>query len=151
MLGFVSAYIPWIAISNLELRHSDNALRSELVLPSVSTLRNICQRECTMTVDAIKQQLPSRNKVSFALDRWTSTNKSAIMSVVSYYMDRNSALREVQLTFDEIDSPFISYLETSLTITGRGPTYRSKASQIFEGSSQSFWADWRPFTWNYNR
>jgi len=120
MLGFVSAHIPWNAISNLELQASYNALRCELVLPSASTLSNICRREYTLTVDAIKKQLPSTNKVSLALDGWTSPNKSALTSVIAYYMDRNWALQDVDLAFNEVDSPIISYFESSLRITGQG-------------------------------
>jgi hypothetical protein len=55
-------------------------------------------------VDAIKKQLPLRNKNGLALDRWTSLNKLAIMWVIAYYMDRNWALREVQLAFDEVNA-----------------------------------------------
>jgi len=89
MLGFVSAHIPWNAISNLKLRQSYKAVRDDLVLPSATTLSNICWREYALTVDAIKKQLPIRNKVSLALDGWTSTNKLAITSVIAYYMDRH--------------------------------------------------------------
>jgi len=103
MLGFVSAHIPWNAISNLELWRSYKSLHDDLVLPSATTLSNICRREYALTVDAIEKQLPIRNKVSLALDGWTSTNKLAIMSVIAYYMDRIWALREVQLAFDEVD------------------------------------------------
>jgi len=58
MLGYVSAHIPWKAISNLELRWSNKALRDDLVLPSATTISNICRREYALTVDAIKNQLP---------------------------------------------------------------------------------------------
>jgi hypothetical protein len=81
------------------------------VLSSASTLSNICQREYTLTLDAIKKQLPSRNKVSFALDGWTSMNNLARTSVIAYYMDRNWALLEIQLASDEVDSQFFSYFE----------------------------------------
>jgi hypothetical protein len=108
VLGFVLAHIPWNAISNLELRRSYKALRDDLVPPSATTLSNICRREYALTVDAIKKQLPSRNKVSFALDGWTSTNKLAITSFIAYYMDRNLALLEVQLAFDEVNLLFFS-------------------------------------------
>jgi hypothetical protein len=94
MLGFVSAHIPWNTISNLELQWSYKPLRDDLVLPSATTFSNICRREYALTVDAIKKQLPLRNKVSLALDGWTSMNKLAIMSVIAYYMDRNWALRK---------------------------------------------------------
>jgi len=63
-------------------------------------------------VDAIEKQLPVRNKVGLALDGWTSTNKLAITSVIAYYLDRNWALGEVQLAFDEIDRLFYSHLES---------------------------------------
>ena len=112
MLGFVSAHIPWNAISNLELRRSYKALRDDLVLPSATTLSNICRREYALTVDAIKKQLPSRNKVSLAVDGWTSTNKLAITSVNAYYMDRNWALREVQLAFNEVEHLLYSHFKS---------------------------------------
>jgi hypothetical protein len=135
MLGFVLAHSPWNAISNLELQWSSNALRSELVLPSASTLSNICRREYTLTVYAIKMQFPSTNKVSLALDGWTSTNKLPIMSLIAYYMDQNWASREVQLVFDKVDSPIFSYFETLIRIAGHGSTYGSTCSWTFEGSS----------------
>jgi len=64
-----------------------------------------------VTMDAIKQQFPSRNKVSLALDCSSSTNKLAITSVIAYNMDQNWALREVQLAFDEVDHQFFSAFE----------------------------------------
>jgi hypothetical protein len=68
--------------------------------------------EYALTVDAIKKQLPLPNIVSLALDGWTSTNKLAILLVIAYYMDRNCALCEVQLTFDEVNRLFCSHFET---------------------------------------
>jgi len=87
MLGFVLPQCPWNAISNLELRRSYKALRDNLDLLSATTLSNICRREYILTMDAIKKQVPLRNKVSLTLDGWTSTNKLAITSVIAYYMD----------------------------------------------------------------
>jgi len=34
------------------------------------------------------------------------------MSVIAYYMDRNWALQEVQLSFDEVDSLLISCFQS---------------------------------------
>jgi hypothetical protein len=112
MLGFVLAHIPWNAISNLELRRSYKSLRNDLVLPSATTPSNICPREYALTMAAIKMKLPIRNKVSLALDGWTSTNKLAIMSVIAYYMDQNWAWHDVQLTFDEVDRMLGSRFES---------------------------------------
>jgi len=112
MLRFVLAHIAWNAISNLELRWSYKALRDDLVLPSATTLGNIGWREYALTVNAIKKQLPLRNTVSLALDGWTSTNKLAITSVITYHMDQNRALREVQLAFDEVDRLFCSRFDS---------------------------------------
>ena len=86
-------------------------LRNDLVLPSARTLSNICRREHALTMDAMKMQLLSQNKVSLALDGWTSMNKLAISSVIAYFMDRNRALREVQLAFNEVDRLFFSHFE----------------------------------------
>jgi hypothetical protein len=63
-------------------------------------------------MDAIKKQLPSPNKVSLALDGWTSTNKLVITWVITYYLHQNWALREVQLTFDEVNRLFFSAFES---------------------------------------
>jgi len=111
MLWFVSAHLPWNAISKLELGRSYKTVRDHLVLLSAANFGNICWRDYALTVDAIKKQMPSRNKVSKALDRWTSTNKHAITSVSSYYMDQNWALREVQLAFKDVDRLFLSTFE----------------------------------------
>ena len=112
MSGFVSPHIRWHAISNLEVRQSYKALPDHLVLPSATTLSNICRREYALNVDAIKKQLPIQNKVSLALDGGTSTNTLAIMSVIDYYMNRNWAFCEVQLAFDEVDPLFCSHFES---------------------------------------
>ena len=112
MLAFVSAHIPWNAILNLVLRWSYKALRNDLVLPSATTFSNICRKEYALTMDAIKKQLPSRNKVSLALDVWSSPNERAITSVIAYYMDRNWALGEDQLAFDEVDGLFFSHFQS---------------------------------------
>jgi len=138
MLGFVSAHIPWNAISNPELRWSYKALRDDLVLPSATTICNICRRESALTVDAMKKQLQLRHKVSLALDGWTSTNKLVITWVIGYYMDHKRALREVQLAFNEVDRPFCSHFESLFRMIGQGPTYWSKASRSFEGPAGSF-------------
>jgi len=45
-------------------------------------------------------------------------NKLAITLVIAYYIDRNRALREVQLPFDEAESAFFAYFESSVRITG---------------------------------
>jgi hypothetical protein len=83
-------------------------------------------------VDAIKKPLPSQNKVILALDEWTSMNKLAITSGIAYYIDRNWALGEVQLAFDEVNLLFFSCFETLFRMLGQGPTYWSKASCTFE-------------------
>jgi len=111
MLELDFAHIPWNAISNVELRQSYKALRDDLVLPSATTLSDICQREYALTMDVIKKQMPSRNKVSIALDGWTAMNKLAMRSVIAEYMDRNWALHDVQLAFDEVDQLFFSLFD----------------------------------------
>ena len=142
MLGFVSAHIPWNAISNLEFRRTFNALRTDLVLPSRSTLSNICRREYTLTIEAIINELPESNKVSLALDGWTSTTKLAITSVIAYYIDRNWNLKEVQLAFDEVCTPPISRGHTMKTnnLEGERKAYWRTTSRPFERCTQPFWA-----------
>jgi len=82
------------------------------VLPSTSTQSNICRREFTLTVDEIKKQLPSRNKVSLAMDLGTSPNKLAVMLGVAYYMDAHRALRKLQFALDKVDSQLFSLFQS---------------------------------------
>ena len=112
MLVLVSAHIPWNTILYFQLGWSYEALCDDLALQSATTLSDICQRDYGLTVDAIKKQLPLRNNVSLALDVWTSTNKLAITSVIAYYIYQNWALRETQLSFDEVDCLFCSLFES---------------------------------------
>jgi hypothetical protein len=150
MLACVSAPISWNAISTLHLRWSYKALRDDLVLPSATTLRNIWCREYAMRVDAIKKQLPSRNKVSLALDGWTSRNKLAIMSVIAYYIDRNWALREFEPAFKEVDRLFFSCFERWLRMIDQEQTHWSNASCTFERCAGPIWAHWRPLAQYYD-
>ena len=65
-----------------------------------------------MTVDAIKQQLPSCNEVGLTLDGWTSLNTLAIMLVIVHNIDQNWELHEVRLVFDEVYYLFCSRFES---------------------------------------
>jgi hypothetical protein len=84
ILGFGSAHILWNAISNLELQRPYKVFRDDLVLPSATALSNIYRREYALTVDAIKKSLASQNKVSIALDGWTSSNDLALLLGIAY-------------------------------------------------------------------
>ena len=99
-------------MSNLELRRSYKALRDDLVGPSSRNISSICRRDCALTVDSIKKQLPSQNNVSLASDGRTSMRKLAITLVKGYNMDQNWALHEVQLAFNEVDDQFFSAFES---------------------------------------
>jgi len=112
MLVYVSAHIPRIDRSNLELQCSSKALRIDPILPSGMTFSNLCRKKYAETMHAIQKQLPSWNKVSLAFDRWMSTNKLVITAVIAYYMDQNWALREVHLTLTEVDCLFFSWFES---------------------------------------
>ena len=73
-LVFVWWYNPWNTISNDELQLSYRTLRSYFVLPSATTLSNICWMEFPLSLEPIQKQLPSRNRVTLALDRLSSAN-----------------------------------------------------------------------------
>ena len=94
------------------MAYAITAVHNDLVLPSTTTLSNICWREYALTVDGIRKQISSRNKVCLPLEAWISMNKLVITLVIAYYMDRNLALREVQLAFAEVDALFFSALES---------------------------------------
>jgi hypothetical protein len=68
----------------------------------VATLTNLLAREYEMTLTAIRAGIPVGQKVSIALDGWTSQNRLAIMSVIMYYISPNWTLEEVQIAFEEV-------------------------------------------------
>jgi len=109
-----------------------------------------CQKVYSLTADTIKKQLPSRDKVSVGVDRWTLKDKLAITSVTAYCMNSHWALREVQLTHNKIDTLFCSYFESWLSIIMSGSTYWRMTSHIFEKNSSLFWAYQLLFDWNYD-
>jgi len=111
MLGYVSTHIPWNAIPNLVVRQSYKAFRRELVPLWAMTLSNICRRDYAPTVDVLKKQLPSWNKVTLALDGWTSSKELSIKLVAAYDIDRNWAFSELQLAINDVDRLFISHFE----------------------------------------
>jgi len=151
IVTFVWPHNPSNAIWYLELRQSYKALRDQLVLPSILSLSNLCQTDYALIVHAIKNQLPSWNTVSLALDGWTSTHKLAITSIISFFRDRNGALSEVQLAFNEVDHLFFSPFQSYLRMIGQRPTYCSKASGAFEICASSFSAYRWPCAWDYKR
>ena len=102
LLGLLSALIPLNAISNTEFRRVFYTLRPDVQLPSVGTLTNLLAKEYDMTLVAIKDQIPVGQKISIALDGWTSQNRLAITSVIMYYISGNWKLEEAQLAFEEV-------------------------------------------------
>jgi len=99
-----------------------------MILPYASTLSNICWREYSLTMDVIEKQLQWTNKVSLAWDQWASTMKLAIMLVITYYMDQNWTLGEVQLAYDEADGLLYFYSESWWEIIGQQSSYWRTAS-----------------------
>jgi hypothetical protein len=112
MLGFFSSHIPWNAISNLGGRWSYKALLNDLLLPFTMIISKFSWTEYALTGNAIRKQFRLPNKDSLALDGGESTYKLAITSVIIYYRDRNWALREVQLAFNEVGLLFCSSFES---------------------------------------
>jgi len=53
-------------------------------------------------------------------------------------MDKNWALRDVQLAFDGIDRLFFLHFGSYFGMIGQGPTYWSKVSRTFEGHCDYF-------------
>jgi hypothetical protein len=104
LLGLLSALVPFHVLRDRQFRRIFQILRHDIKLPSISSLTNLLHREYETTLLAIKSQIPKGQKVSLALDGWTSKNNLAITSVIAYYIGRNWSLEEVQLAFEEVRS-----------------------------------------------
>lgn len=98
----LSALVPFNVLSNPEFRRTFLAINPNISIPSVSKIRRLLAVEYENTLQAIKNSIPKNQKVSLALDGWTSSNKLAITSVIMYYIAGDWKLTEVQLAFDEV-------------------------------------------------
>jgi hypothetical protein len=76
------------------------------------TLFNTCGMEFCLIMGAMWKQFPSQLTFSLSLERWTSTRKLALSSVIAYYIDGPSGLPQVQLTFHQDLLQFTLYSES---------------------------------------
>ena len=102
LIGLLSALVPIHSLFNSEFRRIFTALRPDISIPSVSKIRRLLAVEYDSTIQTIRQSIPEQQKVSLALDGWTSSNKLAITSVIMYYISSDWQLKEVQLAFEEV-------------------------------------------------
>ena len=109
LLGLLSALVPLNAMSNMEFRRVFFTLRPDVKIPSVGTLSNLLAREYNLTLVGIKNQIPVGQKVSIALDGWTSQNRLAITSIILYFISKNWKLEEVQIAFEEVWLDYLIY------------------------------------------
>lgn len=132
MIRFLSPHPPWCAVLNFQIRRSYNSLTCDLALLCTCTLGIICRKEYSLTLDAIKNALPSRKKVSLALDTWTSMNKLAIAwSLLTVWIDIGHRvkcnLHSMRLITTSFLIPNFTMVETSrVDIQGQGFAYIAK-------------------------
>jgi hypothetical protein len=107
LLGFGSTHNPCSTILHPKIQLSYNTSFSRVVQQSATTLSNINRMEYTLTGDAQKKSVPTRNKIGVTLDMWTSTHKLAILLGIAYIMSRYWASREVNLTLDDVETLWI--------------------------------------------
>jgi len=139
--------ITWNSMSFLEIRQWNNVWWGKAVISSASTLSNCCSWGHSLTVEVIQNHMPSRNIVSLASDRETSKEKLATMWVKDNNMNRNGALWEVQLAFDQLGNLFNTYFNNKFSILGQEMTLWSQIILTLNQSSGSFQAQGRQFTW----
>jgi hypothetical protein len=94
--------MPFNVLNSPEFRRSLLMLRPDISIPSVSKFRRLLKSEYDITVQSIRRAIPKDQKVSLALDGWTSSNKLAVVSVIMYYISPDWSLKEVQLAFEEV-------------------------------------------------
>lgn len=106
--AFVSTNMPFNMVTDDHfrrfLRLCNSQMRDPVDPPCASTMRNRLAKEYSLTIQAIRNELPhGTRKISLAMDGWTSPNKLPITSMLAYYIDDDWNLREVQLGFDEVN------------------------------------------------
>ena len=77
-------------------------LRSSVEVPSADQLRRDLQLRANTAKEEIKKELERINKVSIALDAWSSPNHKSFLAVIAYYITDNYQYEFALIGFEEI-------------------------------------------------
>ena len=77
-------------------------LRSNVVVPSATTLRHAVCEEAINTRLEIQRAIPQNVQVHLATDTWTSTNGLAFAGTTIHYIDNNWKMREHVIGFQPL-------------------------------------------------
>ena len=77
-------------------------LRLTVDIPSATQLRSDIKEFADQIKNKIITELERVNKVSIALDAWTSPNRLTFLAIVAYYITPNWEYRHVLLGFEEL-------------------------------------------------
>ena len=97
---FIALNIPFRNADHQQLRKLFKMLRSTVDCPSAEKLRKDLNFEADKVREKIKEELKGVQKVSLALDAWTSPNKLAFLAIVVYYITPDWKYRHALIAFE---------------------------------------------------
>jgi hypothetical protein len=73
--------------------------RPNLTIPGRTKLRALLDARHDKVVQGIKESLPPKQKVSLAIDGWTSPNRKGFLGVIAYWVTEEMQLKETLILF----------------------------------------------------
>lgn len=107
MMNFQDALIELIADCHLPFRLVERAsfrnllrlLHSSINIPGRTKMTSLCAQKIPFIVDHIERSFPRSQRISLALDVWTSVHQQAFLGVNAYYIDQNWEFQEILIGF----------------------------------------------------
>lgn len=99
---FVLLNLPFNVADHCQLKRLFHMCRQTVDMPSASMIKSDLNSIAEDMRNNILLDLRKVDKVSLALDAWTSPNKLAFLAVVLYYIDSNWKYRHILIGFEQL-------------------------------------------------
>ena len=98
----IAADLSFRTVEHPQFRRLVNVLRSNVVVPSASTVRRAVEDHTGNIILEIQKAIPSGIYVHLATDTWTSTNGLAFAGTTIHYIDKNWEIKEHVIGFQPL-------------------------------------------------
>jgi hypothetical protein len=102
LAGMLAVNLPFASIDNPLFRLSYQMLRPEVIIPHRDTLRTRLKTRYAVVQSELRKALGTTQKLSLALDVWSSPNHYAFLAVVGYIITSDWQLKSFLLGFEPL-------------------------------------------------
>ena len=98
----IAADLSFRTVEHPQFRRLVNVLRSNVIVPSASTMRRTVEDHSGNIILEIQKAIPSGIQIHLATDTWTSTNGLAFAGTTMHYIDKNWEIKEHVIGFQPL-------------------------------------------------